>query len=91
MNCRACGRPLPAPPWFRRDECPHCGESLHSCVYCFFFAPGHHNECREPMADRVTEKERSNFCDYFKPGTPGGSAEAPKGATLSSLEALFKK
>lgn len=23
-------------------------------------------DCREPIAEPVTEKDRSNFCDYFK-------------------------
>jgi len=43
------------------------------------------------MAERITDKERANFCGYFRPkGTPakkggrGGDAKA-------ALEALFKK
>ena len=23
--------------------------------------------CREPIAEEVKDKERANFCDYFKP------------------------
>ena len=93
MNCLACGKPLPAPPWFRRDECPSCGSSLHSCVYCFFYSPGLHNDCRENQAERVIEKDRANFCDYFKAGGSGGTAgaEAKKQDARAALEALFKK
>ena len=36
------------------------------CKNCQFYAPGHHNECQETQAEWVSEKERSNFCDYFQ-------------------------
>jgi hypothetical protein len=52
---------------------------------------GLYNECREPQADVVREKERANFCDYFsasdKIGGPGKDNDALKNAA----EALFKK
>jgi hypothetical protein len=25
------------------------------------------NQCREPTAEEVRDKERANFCDHFKP------------------------
>ena len=33
---------------------------------CEFFDLRVANACREPIADEVKEKERSNFCDYFQ-------------------------
>ena len=96
MNCLTCKTPLPPPPWFRADLCPKCSASLHSCVYCTFYAPHGHNRnlCREPQADRVTDKERANFCDYFRP-TGLSSAEAPpdkaREAAKAAFDALFKK
>ena len=33
---------------------------------CDFYESGAHNDCRESSADMVTDKERSNFCDYYR-------------------------
>ncbi len=76
----------------RRDTCPFCGADLHCCLNCRFYDLAAYNQCREPQAERVLEKDRSNFCDYFRfresvhdaPETGGGSAK-------EKLEALFKK
>jgi hypothetical protein len=47
--------------------------------------------CREPIAEEVTDKERTNFCDYFRgqPGvhSAGGVSEAE--SAQSQLEAIF--
>lgn len=94
MNCLTCNRPLPPPPWMRQDLCPHCSASLHACVYCVFHDPMSHNSCRETQAERVVDKERSNFCDYFKPGEKtGGPAgeDRAKETAKAAFEALFKK
>ncbi len=50
----------------RRDTCPHCGSDLHSCLNCGFYDEGAYNQCRETEAERVTDKEKSNFCDFFR-------------------------
>lgn len=94
MNCLTCFKPLPPPPWMRQDLCPHCSASLHACVYCAFYDTMSHNSCRETQAERVIDKERSNFCDYFKPcdrQTDPGSQDRAKEAAKAALEALFKK
>jgi hypothetical protein len=78
-------------PFGRLDECPKCSRDLHVCRMCEFFDPRVANACREPIADEVKEKERSNFCDYFqaKPNAhePPATNEA-EGARVQ-LEALF--
>lgn len=75
----------------RRDECPHCRADVHVCKNCEFYDPRAYNECREPSADVVVEKERANFCDYFTPhrGSRGGVDKAA--ALRAAAEALFKK
>ena len=77
-----------------RDECPGCGRALHVCRNCGFYDPAYNNSCREPMAERVVDKERFNFCEYFMAGS-GAAAKAPeraaKSAAQNKLEALFKK
>ena len=53
----------------RRDACAGCGADLHACVHCRYFDPSRSNQCSEPQAEWVSEKESSNFCDYFEPRT----------------------
>lgn len=80
---------LSGPPG-RRDECEKCRADIHVCCNCKYFDPKVYNECRETQADRVQEKERSNFCDYFEVGSrAGGISERNK--QRAAAEALFKK
>lgn len=76
-----------------RDDCPHCGADLHSCAACGFFDPGSYNDCRETQADRVVDKEKSNFCEYYQPGGSGnaGGGLSPAEEAKRKLEELFKK
>jgi len=49
-----------------RDEtCPFCGSDLKVCLNCKYYDPSLSNQCSEPMADPVTDKEKANFCEYF--------------------------
>lgn len=75
----------------RRDECPQCRADVHVCKNCEFYDSKSYNECREPQADVVKEKDRANFCDFFSPRQgPGGGVD--KGAALrAAAESLFKK
>jgi hypothetical protein len=51
-----------------------------------------YNQCREPAADVVKEKDRSNFCDYFSPQAGGAGNRGPSKDDLrAAAEALFKK
>ena len=74
----------------RSEECPKCFAAVRSCMMCEFYDTKAYNECREPMAERITEKEKSNFCDYYKFG-PGANPTAVKNDALALAEALFKK
>jgi len=69
MNCWKCGTAFESLEFnkiYRSDSCSDCNSDLHVCKNCQFYAPGHHNECQETQAEWVSEKERSNFCDYFQ-------------------------
>jgi hypothetical protein len=91
--CHACGKANDTGERVgRRDSCRFCGADLHVCLNCRHYDPSAYNECRETQADRVLEKDRSNFCDYFAPGeepakTPARQADPAK----AKLDALFKK
>lgn len=77
----------------RRDECTFCGSDLHVCLNCRFYDPGSYNECREPQAERVVDKGRSNFCDYFefRDSAPGERGKEKAKDPRAKLEDLFKK
>ncbi|MFN2377900.1 MAG: hypothetical protein ABR538_15300, partial [Candidatus Binatia bacterium] len=81
----------------RSSRCPRCGSDLRCCLNCRFHDISSYNDCAEPSAERVLEKDRANFCDYF---SPGGAVGAAAGSTtsaaagsggLSELEKLFRK
>ena len=38
---------------------------------CRFYDSSAYNDCSEPAADRVVEKDKANFCDYFSAGAGG--------------------
>jgi hypothetical protein len=57
---------------------------------CKLFDQKVYNECIEPNADRVIDKEKANFCDYFS--LSGSKLSTPtKEDLINSADALFKK
>ncbi len=74
----------------RRDECSKCGADVRVCKNCRFYDPKVYNECREPTADPIREKHRSNLCDQFSPRS-GSTGEKSREDLLKAAEALFKK
>jgi hypothetical protein len=97
MACWKCGEPLTLSPGIRlgaRDVCARCGADLHSCRNCRFFDPGKSNQCSEPQAEGVRDKEAANYCDYFD-GTSrtlaGGSRQTGTTADVrKKFDSLFK-
>lgn len=93
LVCWSCGASIAelSLPFSRFDECRACRASLHACRLCEFYQTTIAKQCREPIAEEVKDKERANFCDYFKP-CPG--AHVPKNRqevdqARAALEALF--
>ena len=76
-------------PFARAAECPHCNADLHVCKLCRFFDASARRGCKEPVADEVTDKERSNFCGYFEPTTTTVGPASQDAAARSELESLF--
>jgi hypothetical protein len=89
-KCHKCGTPVTAESVSRRDECPVCGSDLHVCLSCVFYDEAKANRCREPQADPVQEKDRSNFCDYFQ-FNAGKNEKQDKERAEQLWKALFKK
>lgn len=70
MFCFHCGTQLEASGsgnFGRSETCPKCDSDVHVCLNCQHYDEQSYNQCREPQADRVLDKDRRNFCDYFSP------------------------
>lgn len=91
-HCWSCGAGLTGLDFGRESRCPSCDKPTHCCRNCRLYAPGRANECLEPQVERVIEKARSNFCEWFEPArTPSPASSAPDGDALrSAAEALFR-
>lgn len=64
--CRCCRKEVVVPKVVgRKDTCPFCDADLRCCLNCRFYDERIYNQCRETQAERVLDKDRSNFCDYF--------------------------
>ena len=92
LQCWKCGHSLAelSLPLQRLDECRQCHAELHVCKLCEFYSTAVAKHCREPIAEEVKDKERANYCDYFKPrpgaySRAGLDAAAKAQADLSSL------
>ena len=70
LKCFRCGVSLASLslPLSRQDECPSCSVYLHVCKMCEFYDPAVPRQCREDDAEDVVDKEKLNFCEWFKPG-----------------------
>ena len=91
-TCWKCGAALPdlLLPLARHEECPQCRVQLHVCRMCEFFDTAAPQQCREPVADLVSDKQRANFCGYFQINPhafakPSGQADE----SARQLDALF--
>ncbi len=74
----------------RSEECHKCFANIRCCMMCSFYDTNAYNECREPMADRILEKEKANFCDYYQFGN-SSDQNVIKEDALTKANALFKK
>ncbi len=93
LTCWKCGASLEALslPLRRLDECKQCGAELHVCKLCEWYSTSVAKHCREPIAEEVRDKERANFCDYFKP-RPNAYSNAAQSAAeraKAELDSLF--
>ena len=93
IACYRCGASLSALslPLSRRDQCPDCSADLHVCKMCINFDSAAPRKCREDGAEDVTEKERPNFCDWFKPSDTAFDPlrKSDADAAQDALAALF--
>ena len=95
MICWKCRKETGIEKPVRGDECPLCHADLHVCKACEFYESGAHNDCRESSAEFVNDKERGNFCDYFRPNpkieevSSDASGKSKVDAARDAFNALF--
>lgn len=79
----------------RSASCDSCHSDVRVCLNCRHYDAQSYNECREPVAERVVDKDRRTFCDYFSPAPTGNDPRAQqtntKADVLKKLDDLFKK
>lgn len=93
LICWKCGASLAdyTLPLRRLEECRACHAELHVCRLCEWYSTAVAKHCREPIAEEVKDKERANFCDYFKPREDAWSSAPQDEAAQAKaqLDALF--
>jgi len=92
--CFKCGAPYTSNgPVGRQAVCLKYDTDLHCCLNCRFYSPNAGNECDEPKAEWVRDKDRANYRDYFKPrrGSGAGFRTPSSRDSGARFEDLFKK
>lgn len=93
LDCWKCGASLKDVPMplSRLSECLTCHAELYVCRMCIFHDPVLRQGCREERAEHIQEKERANFCDYFKPAQDAFKPidRSENRVARSQLDALF--
>ena len=93
ITCAQCFQELkqnPGEKVFRNDECPHCSAPLRTCKMCEHYNPQSYNECKEPVAERVIDKEKANFCNFFRINHTQSHQDS-NANHLAAAAALFEK
>ena len=93
LACWKCGSSLAEVllPLSRLSKCKSCNADLHVCRMCEFFDTTVNNSCREPVAEKVTDKQRKNFCGYIQPSIDAYLAKdiTREEDAKSQLDSLF--
>ena len=92
LLCWKCGASLADVllPLSRLSKCKSCKCDLQVCRMCKYYDTRVSNSCREPIAEKVTDKKRANFCGYFQPNDSAyENADELANSDKASLESLF--
>lgn len=93
LKCWRCGVAIALDVLLLRsaETCAACNADLHVCRMCGFFNPSVADACEETVATAVSNKERANYCDYFKasPRAWRGGEDDAQARARAELEQLF--
>lgn len=74
------------------ETCDKCDADVKACKNCLHYNQKAYNECNENQAERVVDKSRRNYCDYFKlEGGQSSNKQESKDDIFAKMDALFKK
>ena len=90
MNCAFCHKGINEIKIHIRDECPACSRDLHICLNCEFYDANAYRQCRESIREPVQDKEKANFCDFFRAAKKGTAGTSSESDAFKSLNNLFK-
>lgn len=72
-----------------RETCFKCKKDAHVCLNCEHYERGAYNDCKESQAEKVPNKDKANFCEYFK-FTNKDRSQTSDENPLDKLDDLFK-
>lgn len=88
VMCFSCGERLVFEGTLGRGaECRRCMADVRVCKNCEHYDESAYNDCHETVADNVKDKERSNFCEYFRASQEGTGAGATKMSAADEAKA----
>jgi hypothetical protein len=95
FRCAKCRAPIhgigPGQTVGRTATCDACHADLHACLQCAHYDESAYNGCKETQAERVVDKDRSNFCDYFSLASSTDAKDnTDRQDALRKLDDLFK-
>ena len=90
MKCSLCHKEIAGSKIHIRDECPACGRDLHICLNCEFYDANAYRQCLESIRELVQDKEKANYCDFFRAAKSGGGPVASGSDAIRKLNDLFK-
>ena len=88
-RCFVCEAELPKR-IYRNTLCESCGAEAKVCLNCEFYDPSAHWQCHETIPEDVREKDRANFCDYFRPAAARRGKVAPNDADEKAKDAFSR-
>lgn len=93
--CQFCGAAVTLDDPIPRDSsCESCRHDYRCCRQCRHYDPSLNNSCRETEAERVEDKERRNFCEFFDfnsaPFRGTGRDAGREAQARAKLDGLFK-
>ena len=89
--CHHCGNELEfVEKVFRNDTCDKCGSDVYCCLNCSNYDESVADQCTEPQAERVSVKDRRNFCEVLHvEGRPSLRNGRPKGGGIPQETGSF--
>jgi hypothetical protein len=95
LVCWRCGAAVKPDqrPINRLEQCRRCQADLHVCRLCRSWNPRMTGYCDHDHAEPPLERERANFCQYFRP-RPGAFTPVEQDADRDArkeLDSLFGK